>query len=56
MSEILLPLGLAAVRLLIGLCEFCGALFEADFLLTNSFFSSKAFLALRNKVRHRRVS
>lgn len=53
MSEILLHLGLAVVRFFIGLYEFFGFLFEADFWLTNGIFSSTALAAIRSRVRHR---
>ena len=55
MNEILWHLGVAIVRLFIGLYEFFGFLFEADFWFTSGFFSSKTLVAIRHRIR-RRVS
>ncbi len=53
MSEILLHSGMVMARFLIGLYEFFGVLFEADFLLTNGLFSSTSLVTIRRKISHR---
>ncbi len=55
MNELLLHLCLAVVRFFIGLYEIFGCLFEADFWLTNGFFSSKGLVAIRRKFRHHKA-
>lgn len=55
MNELVLHLVLAVIRFFIGLYEFFGFLFEADFWLTNGFFSSKGLVAICRKFRHRKA-
>ena len=51
MNEILLHIGIAIPRFLLGLYEFFGFLFEADFCLANGFFSAKTVATFREKIR-----
>jgi len=55
MSEILLHLALAGVRLFIGLYELVGFLFEADFWLTNGLLSSEALAVICRRIGRRRA-
>jgi hypothetical protein len=51
MNEILLHVGIAMARFFLGLYEFFGFLFEADFYLADGFFSAKTLTTFREKIR-----